>query len=195
MKKLGGKEKGIIKLVVSILVIIIVSLGIKLKFDDPFISGVKGWGSVALLIGAFVSIVRSSAEITSSRKGETKSEEEVEVPEIGSILSPKKEPGKNKSHKRIIPVNSAVTLLAEWDIIEFEALVEQESLFFGSSSDCEAGSAVFFDKIYYIGNERYAELDEMVEALNSLFPMGEMPIIHIDGVDPKYYKIPGTGEK
>ncbi len=190
MKKLGGKEKGIIKLIVSIFILIIVLFGIKLKIDDPFISGVKGWLSLALLIWSFVSIVRVSGEIAPTKKKEIKTDEEQVVPKIDSILHLGNKSGKNKSHKRIITVKSAAALLAEWDVIEFEALVGDESLIFGSSSDCEAGSSVSFDKFYYIGKLEYTRLDEAVEALNLLFPSGEIPLIHIDGVDPMKYKIP-----
>ncbi len=191
-KAFEGRKKSIIWLFVSLFILAVVLLSIKVEFSNPALQRMKGTFSVVLLYWSLITIVRSFAGISSSSVKETESTADITEHEIGNITSPRMRKKKNNLIPTTISVNAVISLLADNDIIEFEVAKEETSIFLGSSSDCEPGSSVFFDKLYYIETKAYTDLDNMIEALNDLFPDGEIPVLLIDGVSPKHYRIPNV---
>ena len=184
-----ARRNSIIRLLVSVFIIILVFASIKWEFGNHFASAVRGVLACVLFIWSLISIVKSFAVIRSSPKNKPEKKAHAKEHEMihSSLRSRQSKLYDNEASS--VKIKSIATLLADNDIIEFEAMVGETIIKFGSSSDLEPGGSVFFDKKYYVGNTEYADLDDMVAAMNKLFP-DEIPVLLIDGVKPKYYKIP-----
>ncbi len=101
---------------------------------------------------------------------------------------------KHKMHKQMIEndeecvsfsVERVVSLTGQNDIIDFEIVSKGTRLNIGASSDNKPGDSVFFDKLYYIGNQEYDNLEIFMEELKKYSIDGQIPVVSIDGVSPK----------
>ena len=75
-----------------------------------------------------------------------------------------------------------ISLVEKNDIVEIEIKTQGQVIRVGASSDCKAGSSVFFDKKYYIGDDEYETLDLFEKALSHYAANGELRVITIDGI-------------
>ena len=75
-----------------------------------------------------------------------------------------------------------ISLVEKNDIVEIEIKTQGQVIRVGASSDCKAGSSVFFDKKYYIGDDEYETLELFEKALPHYATNGELRVITIDGI-------------
>ena len=75
-----------------------------------------------------------------------------------------------------------ISLIEKNDIVEIEIKMQGQVIRVGASSDCKAGSSVFFDKKYYIGDDEYETLELFEKALPRYATNGELRVISIDGI-------------
>ena len=85
-------------------------------------------------------------------------------------------------------IDKIVSLVNSNDIIELHAILNGRAIELGSSSDSKPGSSKFFDKLYYIENEEFKNIEDFQNALVAYSNNGQMLITSIDGVSPKYYR-------
>lgn len=81
-------------------------------------------------------------------------------------------------------VDEIINMAETNDIIEILIIANNEPMLIGSSSDCKQGSSRFFDKEYYIGQERYQNILEFKNALLPFSSDGKLSVVLIDGIKP-----------
>ncbi len=84
--------------------------------------------------------------------------------------------------------DKVVSLISQNDIIDFEIVSKGTCLNIGASSDNKPGDSVFFDKLYYIGNREYDNLESFMEELTKYSIGEQISVVSIDGVSPEYYQ-------
>ena len=87
-----------------------------------------------------------------------------------------------------IPIEKIVTLSRDNDIIEIKVVSKGVCINIGASSDNRPGDSIFFDKLYYIGNQEYDSLEVFMEELKKYSIDGQIPVVSIDGVPLKCYQ-------
>ena len=90
---------------------------------------------------------------------------------------------------RAYSIDEIIKMAETNDIIEIMIIVNNETILIGSSSDCKQGSSRFFDKEYYIGQERYQNILEFKNALLPFSSDGKLSVVLIDDLNPKYWKV------
>ena len=88
---------------------------------------------------------------------------------------------------RRFPIEKIISLSRDNDIIEFKIVSKGTCLNIGASSDNKPGDSVFFDKLYYIGNREYDNLESFMEELKKYSIDGQISVVLIDGLSPKCY--------
>lgn len=83
---------------------------------------------------------------------------------------------------KLLPVKEIIEIVSRDDIVEIEACVDNKTITIGASADCKPSSSIFEDKLFYISSSEYETMELFVDALNSLFPKGEIPVFRIDGL-------------
>lgn len=89
-----------------------------------------------------------------------------------------------------IKLSSIKKMLEDSEIIEFVVSADEGIIKLGTSTETEPGRGDFFNKEYYAGDKIAADIDEIFDYLDELFPDGEVEVFLIDGLQPKHYNIP-----
>lgn len=84
-------------------------------------------------------------------------------------------------------VNSIISLLDSNDIIEFLIVADEKIIELGATSDSKQGSAKFFNKKFYLGDNEDISIEGLREALEKDSKNGKICILEIDGVSPDNY--------
>lgn len=113
----------------------------------------------------------------------------LEVKAIYKKRHKKAKPAKRKNKIRMLSVLDIIKLSRENDIIEIKAIIKDEYILLGSSSECKTISYEFYNKIYYIEEKEFETIEDFEHELNVLFPDGSVEVVKIDGVSPYKYKI------
>lgn len=79
-------------------------------------------------------------------------------------------------------------LLEENSIIELDVLEEGRAIKIGTSSDYQRDSDMFFDKRYYIDNQEYQDINQVMKALQWT-KENEIEVSLIDGITPDKWAI------
>ena len=85
-------------------------------------------------------------------------------------------------------VEKVFSLICQNDIIDFEIVSKSTRINIGASSDNRPEDLVFFDKLYYIGNQEYDNLEIFMEELKKYSIDGQILVVLIDGLSPKCYQ-------
>jgi hypothetical protein len=78
-------------------------------------------------------------------------------------------------------IDDTISLLKNNDIIEIEAIYNNNLFKFGSSSDCKQRDAKFYDKEYYINNKSFKTIDSLKKELVKYCKDKKIFILTIDG--------------
>lgn len=113
----------------------------------------------------------------------------LEVKAIYKKRHKKAKPAKSKSKTRMLSVSDIIKLSGENDIIEIEAIINDEYILLGSSSECKTIGYEFYNKIYYIEEREFETIESFENELKMLFPDNSVEVAKIDGVSPYKYNI------
>ena len=90
---------------------------------------------------------------------------------------------------KLLPVKKIIEIVSRDDIVEIEACVDNRIITIGASAVCEPPRFIFEDKSFYISNTEYETIELFADALNDLFPKGEIPVFRIDGLNLNHYRV------
>lgn len=82
-------------------------------------------------------------------------------------------------------IDEIISLVESNDIIEIKIVFKNKGVMIGSSSDNEYSSSKFFDKLYFIEDEMFEEIEYFKSALLSYAINEQISVISIDGVVPR----------
>lgn len=82
-------------------------------------------------------------------------------------------------------VEELASMVEKNDIIEVQIITDNNVVEIGSTSDCKVGSSKFFDKLYYVGKDEFADIDDFKTSLLAYSVDNEISVIMIDGFKPK----------
>lgn len=101
----------------------------------------------------------------------------------------KAKPVKRKSKTRELSVADILKLSEENDIIEIKAIINEEYVSLGSSSEYKTFGNEFYNKVYYIEEKEFETIEAFENELNALLPDNSVEVIKIDGVSPYKHNI------
>ncbi|MBR5310475.1 MAG: hypothetical protein IKU42_05080 [Oscillospiraceae bacterium] len=113
----------------------------------------------------------------------------LEIKDIYKKRHKKVKPAKRKSKTRELSIADIIKLSRENDIIEIKAIINNEYILLGSSSECKTIGYEFYNKIYYIEEKEFETIEAFECELNVLLPDRSIEVVKIDGVSPEKYKI------
>ena len=93
----------------------------------------------------------------------------------------KKKYSKKLKHKPY-SIDKIISMVTQNDIIEIEILLENKIVKIGASSDCNRRTGAFFDKVYYIADTEYRNIEDFCVELEGTSKEGVFPVVSIDGV-------------
>ncbi|MBQ6877731.1 MAG: hypothetical protein IJO22_04950 [Oscillospiraceae bacterium] len=117
---------------------------------------------------------------------------------IGSILEiretyqknhKKAKTTKKKTKTKELSIADIIKLSEKNDIIEIKAIINDEYILLGSSSECKTIGYEFYNKIYYIEEKEFETIESFENELKMLFPDNSVEVAKIDGVSPYKYNI------
>lgn len=82
-------------------------------------------------------------------------------------------------------VDEIVSMAKNNDIIDIQIVAKDKAIEIGSSSDCKAGSSKFFDKLYYVDKNEFADINDFKTSLLSHTVNEKIMVISIDGIRPE----------
>lgn len=182
------KERGKLfcRLVLSsaalILVILFWSLGVIESVPEQLLS-IVALAALIIAVIAVIAIFRSLSTLVGGKSGTEQGE--VPQPDFWKQETEKLPPA------TVLKLVSVRSLLEDWDIIEFLVLTKSGIVKLGATAETLAGGSEFFNKKFYIEDKVYDSANMMSAALEELFPEEEVEVYLIDGVEAKYWKIPG----
>ncbi len=165
----------IIKIIVSVIIIPVALFRDQIfGVTDKTVSTVLSFIFIPLCIGALFCIGISGSEL---------------IIVSDNLELEKKELDKKKYSKKLkyqpYSIDKIISMVTQNDIIDIEILLENKVVKIGASSDCERRTGAFFDKVYYIADAEYKQVEDFHMELERTSKEGVFPVISIDGVRVK----------
>jgi hypothetical protein len=161
----------IIKIITSVvLIIILVNRTYFIHFEDEVFNIILGVIATAVGCVCILCIYISWAEISLVHENRKKTNIVID-----SIIANTKK----------YSIDEIVAMSKNNDIIDIQIVVNDKAIGIGSSSDCKAGSSKFFDKLYYIDKNEFANIDDFKASLLSHTVNEKIMVISIDGIRPE----------
>lgn len=88
-------------------------------------------------------------------------------------------------HSKLYPIDEIVSMIQNNDIIEIQIFRNKDLFEIGSSSDCKNYDSNFFNKLYYIDNKEFLNIEDFKSALMEYSINGKISVISIDGIKVK----------
>ena len=82
-------------------------------------------------------------------------------------------------------IDEIASLAESNDIIEIKIVFKNKGVMIGSSSDSKNSSSKFFDKLYFIDDEMFKEIEDFKSELLPYAINGQVSVISIDGIVPE----------
>lgn len=169
----------VLKAALSVLSIVLLFLSFPLtrhiSENYPFVDIVIKIVNVAILYISVLRIYISFGEILALAERREKTKK--------AAMNPKVAAKKGKCAS----VNGIISLLDSNDIIEFLIVADEKIIELGATSDSKQGSAKFFNKKFYLGDNEDISIEGLREALEKRSKNGKICILEIDGVSPDNY--------
>ena len=169
----------VLKAVLSVLSIVLLVLSFPItrhiSENHPFVGIVIRIVNVAILLISVLRIYLSFGEVLLLAERREKAKK--------AAMNPKVAAKKGKCAS----VNSIISLLDSNDIIEFLIVADEKIIELGATSDSKQGSAKFFNKKFYLGDNEDISIEGLREALEKDSKNGKICILEIDGVSPDNY--------
>lgn len=169
----------VLKAVLSVLSIVLIVLSFPLmryiSTNNIALSIIIKIASVAIELLSVLRIYISFGEILALAERREKAKK--------AAMNPKVAAKKGKCAS----VNSIISLLDSNDIIEFLIVADEKIIELGATSDSKQGSAKFFNKKFYLGDNEDISIEGLREALEKDSKNGKICILEIDGVSPDNY--------
>ena len=96
-----------------------------------------------------------------------------------------------KAKYKAVPVDKIVSLVKNNDIIAIKIVSGEKVVEIGASADCKRGSSMFFDKLYYIDDNEFPDIDDFVREVRKYSDAGMLKVFSIDDCPPEVYGLKG----
>ena len=167
----------ILKIVISVaLIVIVFFVRFHFSIENDIVNVVTGVASVAVFVAGLQCIFRSVAEIEDIRENRT-----IQV----------KANEKVKAKYKAVPDDKIVSLVKNNDIIAIKIVSGEKVVEIGASADCKRGSSMFFDKLYYIDDNEFPDIDDFVREVRKYSDAGMLKVFSIDDCPPEVYGLKG----
>ncbi|MBE6608151.1 MAG: hypothetical protein E7633_06330 [Ruminococcaceae bacterium] len=157
----------IIKIIVSVIIIPVAILRNQIfGVTDKTVSTILSFIFIPLGLGAIFCIGISGSELII----------------VSDNLDLEKKKYSKKLKHQPYSIDKIIFMVTQNDIIEIEILLENKIVKIGASSDCNRRTGAFFDKVYYIADTEYRNVEDFCVELEGTSKEGVFLVVSIDGV-------------